>query len=149
MFRFHTSLLSTFQVSYFLEKHDVTGDQGQLLGLGCSLKFDPTCTSVDEVWLEEQLKAWVNEIQPIGIFASLRLGIFSPRLGDVVWIYIYLMPLQNFLWKWTPGYKVWKGPAVTAFWPNIIYIFNRTRRKSAPIHGYKAEGNFWNTMEVY
>lgn len=43
-FCFQPSPLSTFQVSYFLEKGRVTDDQGQLLGLGCSLKFDPNAS---------------------------------------------------------------------------------------------------------
>lgn len=122
-------------------------DQGQLLGLGCSLRFGLPCLSVDEAWPEEQLKAWVNEVQSIGVFASHWSGIFNPRLGNVFWIYIYLMPLQNFLLMWTPGYKVRKGPAVTVFWANTIYIFNRRGRKSAPMHGYKTQGNYWNAME--
>lgn len=124
-----------------------TDDQGQLLGLGCSLRFDPPCLSVVEVWLEEQLKAWVNEVQSMGVFASHWLGIFNPRRGDVFWVYIYLMLLQNCLLMWTPGYKVWKGSAVAVFWANIIYLFNRTGRKSAPMNGYKNQGNYWNAME--
>lgn len=82
------SLLSTSRVRYFLKKGRATGDRGQLLSLGCSLKFGVTFLSTHQFWIEEEIKAWVNErSSQKARFIPSWLGNCSQRLGDVIWIY--------------------------------------------------------------